>query len=439
MQKALDKSDRYIADLEQQKFRMKTNVEKEATNNFLLNDSRYSYNLGHSSLHSSPTRHICNCNKIIKTESQSLRNVKFSDKIDTIQIENEKKLNGKNLLISPTITSFGEHQQQSNILLKSSSAQQLVSKKNFICSPPIKSNSNSNTNSPFKDRLNAINSNLKSIELEIPSPLSQSQTSEKQKNISNQESLDTTIEWSLNKSKSNEKKYEDYFLEKPSFHSEDTFNNTNYNIQQNDLISKKKIPYHNSFNKNPVETCIQIKESNICHSLSNNDDENFERLLNSSTSEFKDCLKLLNMAEKKVNSIQLNRIQLSNENSRLDYNVLPEKYFKSNNNSNETLFSMTNNTMLPTNNCGSSLTTLSSSSYLSSNNNAFSPFLYEAGVSKEKNEADLHSSTKKTSRKDSGSNYKSTNFNLSNRLKKYSSLDQNLNYVQTRVNKKEQH
>ena len=130
MQKALDKSDRYIADLEQQKFRMKTNVEKEATNNFLLNDSRYSYNLGHSSSHSSPTRHICNCNKIIKTESQSLRNVKFSDKIDTIQIENEKKLNGKNLLISPTITSFGEHQQQSNILLKSSSAQQLVSKKN---------------------------------------------------------------------------------------------------------------------------------------------------------------------------------------------------------------------------------------------------------------------------------------------------------------------
>ncbi len=190
---------------------------------------------------------------------------------------------------------------------------------------------------------------------------------------------------------------------------------------------------------------MKIKQSIIDPNLNSYDDENdknFEKLLNNSTSEFKDCLKLLNMAEKKVN-----RIQLSNKNIRQDY-ILPGKYSQSNNNSNEALSSMVNNTFVSNNNCGNSQTTLSSSSYLSTNNNAFSPSLYEINSNPNsnsgsnqtnfsdsaKNEVDLSSSIKINSRTDSMSSYKSTN--LSSRLKKYSSLDQNLNYVQTRTNKK---
>ncbi len=440
LQKALDKSDRYIADLEQQNFCKKIN--EEAKNDSLLNDSKGLYCSRHSSLHSSPIRHFCspNCSKIIKTETQNLRNVKFSDKVDTIKIEKENKINNqKNLLISPSTASFGEHQHQQhkpNKLLKSSSAQQLGTKQNLICSP-IKSISTSNTNSPFKDRLNAINSNLQSIVLEIPSPLSQSQISEKQLSNSNENSSDVTSDWLTKKSKSNEKKVVDFFFEKPSFNREDTFNITNY--------CNKKIQSLNDKPSKQGETCMKIKQSIIDPNLNSYDDENdknFEKLLNNSTSEFKDCLKLLNMAEKKVN-----RIQLSNKNIRQDY-ILPGKYSQSNNNSNEALSSMVNNTFVSTNNCGNSQTTLSSSSYLSTNNNAFSPSLYEINSNPNsnsgsnqtnfsdsaKNEVDLSSSIKINSRTDSMSSYKSTN--LSSRLKKYSSLDQNLNYVQTRTNKK---
>ena len=398
LQKALDKSDRYIADLEQIKSNNK---------NQFLNDSK------------------------------STKNVKFSDKIDTIHLNNDE-----NNLSSIHIASNNHNSFETSSVHAfngSNTKQGIISKDNFYGSPskiqpsPSKPLAPtlllSNKISSFNDRLKKMNN--QSAELEIPSPLPKSISNDNQLLLLNDNKPvlmnNSNGNWfsPMKRLRLDEIVKDDYCFEKPSFNGEDTLNSTNYTINNNESTNmnmksptKSLFDYNKTMNSSNNHLKSEQTQSSIVNS--NNDDKSYELLLNNSTSEFKDCLKLLSQAEKKVQ----NRISPKHDNNQIkskNSSFTSLSYTSSNNliNSDDTTSSFTlTNTILPaSNNCASnSSATLSSSSFLSSNNLNTAIFDIKNDKGSNTNESIFKNNIFSCQRMN----------NLPNKIKKYSSMDLSL-------------
>ena len=319
LQIALDRSDKYISDLEQQK-RCKIDEKKHLS----LNDSKNSF--------------CSNSSKIKTGQIENIhKNVKFSEKIDKIIPSNTCEKN-----------------YSSNSLFVSSSAQQFNNSKSCsVNESPSKTNQ-------AKCKMN------KSIDFEAPSPSQSLLTCEK--------SLNTDEKWSSYSPKNNKSKSDDFSLEKPSFNED----------EKSLKYSKKK---NNQYDND--DDAVTEKSQ--------------EKFSNSSTLEFNDCLKLLNQAEKKVQS----RIITTNS---------------------ETSFTLLTNTLAP--NLANSNATLSSSSFMSTSN-LNGPCSSLSMFGNQANYINSHLN-KKLNRLDTISDYKT----MTSKLKKHTSMDHNLNYQQNNLVKK---
>jgi hypothetical protein len=324
LQIALDRSDKYISDLEQQN-RSKIDEKKHLS----LNDSKNSF-----------------CSNSSKTKTGQIENihkndskiVKFSEKIEKIIPSNTCEKN-----------------YSANSLFVSSSAQQFNNSKSCsVYGSPSKTNQ-------AQCKMN------KSIDFEAPS-LSQSL-------LTSEKSLNTDEKWSSYSPKSNKSKSDDFSLEKPSFNED----------EKSLKYSKKK---NNQYDNDDDDEVTEKSQ---------------EKFSNSSTLEFKDCLKLLNQAEKKVQS----RIITTNS---------------------ETSFTLLTNTLAP--NLANSNATLSSSSFMSTSN-LNGPCSSLSMFGNQANYINSHLN-KKSNRLDAISDYKT----MTSKLKKHTSMDHNLNYQQNNLVKK---
>ena len=271
LQKALDKSDRYIADLEQIKSNNK---------NQFLNDSK------------------------------STKNVKFSDKIDTIHLNNDE-----NNLSSIHIASNNHNSFETSSVHAfngSNTKQGIISKDNFYGSPskiqpsPSKPLAPtlllSNKISSFNDRLKKMNN--QSAELEIPSPLPKSISNDNQLLLLNDNKPvlmnNSNGNWfsPMKRLRLDEIVKDDYCFEKPSFNGEDTLNSTNYTINNNESTNmnmksptKSLFDYNKTINSSNNHLKSEQTQSSIVNS--NNDDKSYELLLNNSNLEPNDTLNSL--------------------------------------------------------------------------------------------------------------------------------------------------
>lgn len=233
----------------------------------------------------------------------------------------------------------------------------------------------------------------KSLGFEIPSPLSQS--------ISEEKSLlgeaSNRLEFNKNLREEDPNRADCYF-EKPSLVGDETLNNTTIEFNE----STKKSPTKSILNK---ETKISNKESIINNNASNMDSQ---VRVNYEDAEFKDCLKLLSQAEKKVQ----NRTTSPNKYLARS-NQIPDKYFMNcfvkSNTLDDVLFQNAHSanssiSLLP---CSNQCNCMLDASFTSANkNNANSEMI--------KNNLRLLS--------------------LPNRMRKYSSLERNLNSNQQKNN-----
>ena len=463
LQKALEKSDRYIAELESKQkenclISKTTNnrsppsgVYKE--NNTSLISSSTS-NIGYSNENQTSPTHKTSSHrttttsqmKYIKGDNQTFKNdlkiVKFSEKIDHIPTSNNSTFTSP-----PSNIANGVNSASSSL-----TKQVVISNDKFYGSPSktvLSSSSTAIINTPnsytvmsFSERLkkNAFNSTTNvSSELEAPSPLSQSliagsnqSTQNLFTNSSETQSYYNTKSSTIapnNASNQNNHSFlfspmkrlrlDEFSLEKPSFNGEDTMNNTHLNETSNmdsnfskpttppnnnnnyrngspsfDPESKKSLfktahsvtPYNFNYKsrlKNGKEELIDDDYDEVSEEITEKKPESFANMDNS-TSEFIDCMELLNKAEKKVqnrhtspsvtpihnagkntspnssnyNNSTLNRAMLAsnseisaknnsysvNDFNRTQYssNGLPEKYFRPTNQSENSLLTNEN-------------------------------------------------------------------------------------------------
>lgn len=327
LQKALDKSDKYIAELESKSKQDNSKQNRPIfTKENINSQEKQSMNAIISKTNN------MNSSKFSKPDINSRNDpkiVKFSEKIDTIPNS------CNNSITSPPTANISNKQHV------------IITNDKFYGSPS-KSASTTPISGPgpaqpivppsslmsFTDRLkkSSINTpnNASSFDLEAPSPLSQSLISTVNQSSHNITAYNENLNQNQNHqflfSPMKRLRLDEITLERPSFYADESVNNTTSNLNEVspvrilDMDSKKTIIkspsknlYHanikNKDSENDYEMSSELLSSKKQQSLSES-----SALLNASTSEFIDCIQLLNEAEKKVQTKQASPTTLAKMN-----------------------------------------------------------------------------------------------------------------------------
>lgn len=342
LQKALDKSDKYILELEGGQYKLQSqNTLNDVRNNSI-----------------SPTKPLT---KISPTKT-TLPNSDITSLTKLKQENSDEKLKfikGDNLTFKNElkVVKFADKISESKDTNEPTFKPSSISNDKFYGSPSknLQNKVSSSGIVSFSDRLKK---NL-SFDLEVPSPLSQSLVNKDAQENSINKSNSTNYTTLLNGngerntdflfSPMKRLRLEEFQLEKPSFVGDETLNNTTINTTQNNFETNLS----NSYNFTPSATNFNGSDLNTFHTNPSN-------LNVSLTPEFNDCLQLLNEAENKIQnrsspfvtkhsppntfntnftSATLNsQLNLStNDFMRgppLSSTIIPEKYLRSNSNHN---------------------------------------------------------------------------------------------------------
>jgi hypothetical protein len=357
LQRALEKSDKYIAELETKQKEKDTregkinrNFFKEnnnASNNFISSSTSSSSSAASSSA-STGFNSRTNINQTCETHTklQSVRAVSASPMQNRYasKSENTSKADSKIVKFSEKIDTIP------NPLLNSPpSSTSLMNNKPAIISndrfygSPSKAMSASTSTIPtvmsFSDRLKKNAFNL-SYDLEAPSPLSQSLNANQTTSATLYDSQSNPNANQFLFSPMKRLRLDEFTLERPSFNDEEALNNTNR--ENHAPISHASSMSFDDRNVTPPKSTLNQlkltpfnynyqskldKEINFVDSHEESDNRHFETssMMNNSTSEFIDCIELLNQAEKKVQNRQLSP---QNNVPVQSLACLPDKYFK---------------------------------------------------------------------------------------------------------------